>query len=218
MIDIEDIVAITIFILIIIAIFISDCGSIDQYQDQSEGFNVDKIELDDASLMKLHRKNENLLLSRNRYITVNDYNLMIMNIRQIIMDGIINQVRQCDDIGGSGYDKTISSQLTFNCIHDLESVQNDLINQIVLYIEKFIKDKYKLNTNRLSIAIDFKNNFDFLENILYPLAFTNKYTMQGMNYFTMPMLRDKVFNNTELENGLYTSLTRRGIDVLPIND
>jgi hypothetical protein len=121
-------------------------------------------------------------------------------------------------MGGSGDDAMIPQQMTFNCIDDLESVKNIIIENIALYIEKFIKKRYQITMNPILVVIDFKNDLNLLEDLIYPLVYTRRYTMQGINYFTDQMLRDKVYYNLKINNVIYTTLIRRGIDVLPINE
>lgn len=219
MIDTADIIAILIFIIILIALFISDCGTINRNED----FNVGKVECadsycEDTTLMSTHNMNGNLLLDSYRYISVNDFNVMVQSLREIVVATIKKQVSVCKDMGGSGDDKTIISQMTFNCINDLESVQDEVIDEIAKYVAKFIKKLYGFNINPLLVVMDFKNDYDILEELIYPLVFTGKYTIQGMQYFTENMLRYTVYTDQELVNALYTTLIRRGIDVLPIND
>lgn len=168
---------------------------------------------EDTSLLEI---GNNLLLSPVHYISVNNFNSMVIDLHSLIVASLKDQVATCKDMNGDdGLEKT---HMTFNCINDVEGIQDVVINRLAAYIIEYIKYVYKINMNPHLIISDFKNNLNLLEAVIYPLVYSNLYTINGIRYFTNYMLMDKVANNLKLSDVLLTTLQRRGIDVLPDTD
>lgn len=165
---------------------------------------------DDISLLKI---DNNLLLPPVHYMSTNIFNKIIVDLQLLIVDTLQKQARTCSDMNGEdGLEKT---HMTFTCINDIENVQTIVINHIAVYIMEYAKRAYNINLNPQLIISDFTKNMDLLENVIYPLLYSRRYTIQGINYFTSEMLINKVVNSLKLKNVLYTTIQRRGIEVLP---
>jgi len=195
----------------------NDIKIINNQNDNLEGFleksNCSNGKCEDTSLLEI---GNNLLLSPKHYISVNNFNCMVIDLRSLIVASLKEQVDNCRDMNGAdGLEKT---HMTFNCINDVESVQDVIINRLAAYIINDIKYVYKINMNPHLIISDFKNNLNLLEAVIYPLVYSDLYTINGIRYFTNYMLMNKVVNNLKLSDVLLTTLQRRGIDVLPDTD
>lgn len=201
-----------------------------------ERFDVDKSECsdtfcEDTSLLKI---GNNFLLPQIHYISVDNFNKMITDLRFLIIASLKQQANMCNDMNGADTlpaffpptrenpnvkgSKPQITHMTFNCVNDIESVQDIVINQISTYIIEYAKFAYNINMNPQLIIKDFTNNLNLMDNVVYPLLYSRKYTIQGINYFTNRMLIDKVVNSLELQNVLITTLQRRGIELLPDSD
>jgi hypothetical protein len=212
-----------IFTILLVLIFVVAIYKISYTHNYNEGF-VQKVDCNDANyedtdLMKIDGPlglGNNLLQSPIHYISVDMFNIMVINLQTLIVTTLKEQALTCSDMNGS--DGLEKKHMTFNCINDVGSIQNIVIGRLTSYIIKYIKYFYNINMNPQLIISDFKNNLNLLDNLIYPLLYSHFYTVHGINYFTDNMLINKVTNNLKLKNVLYTILQRRGIEVIPNTD
>ena len=225
-----------IFLLIIVFIVVvsftysygSNCSVdrfINDYTNTNNGyenFSVDKSNCSDAhckdtSLLKI---GNNMLLPPVHYMSTNSFNKLVIDLRFLIISQLKQQASMCNDMGGSlgAPDRLQKTHMTFNCINDIEGVQDIVLNRVATYIIGYGKYAYNINMNPQLIIKDFAYNLDLMNNVVYPLLYSRRYTAQGINYFTEEMLVDKVVNNLNLQDVLITTLQRRGIEVIPDTD
>lgn len=212
-----DIILIFVCILIIMLSFQINPCTFTNNSETKESF-VEKADCsdaycDDTTLLEI---NNELLQSPMRYMSVDEFNVMILDIQSLVVDKITIIVKNCSDVNGAdGFQR---DQMTFTCLNDVEDIEVQVIDLIVAYIVKRIKDKYNINLNPYVVTSDFRTQLDFLDSIVYPLVYSKFYTVQGINYFTQEMLVNKVQENLKIQNILFTTLLRRGINVLPNDD
>lgn len=217
--DPKVITIIIIFLVIVILIAYSygaNC-SVNSIENQ-ERFGVNKADCSDAKCQdtSLLEIGNNLLLPPTHYISTDNFNKMVIDLRALIITTLRDQARMCSGMNGDdGLEKT---HLTFNCINDIEGVQDIVTNRIATYIIEYAKYVYNINMNPQLIISDFTNNLDLLESVIYPLLYSRRYDVHGINYFTNEMLVDKVVNGIKIQNVLISTLQRRGIELLPLTD
>lgn len=212
---------ILIILLLIVTVVLLFCDYYDNKGSYSECFEksdttcVDSVNdlCQDTNL--LERGNE-LLQPPLQYMSVDDFNDMVNTIREIVINQITTLVQTCQTMNGE--DVSIKSQLRFECLEDFEDMQSKVIDAIVFYVVVLIKKRFDLNLNSYLVKSDFMLNLNLLEDVVYPLLYSRLYTVHGINYFTKAMLKDKVDRNLKVNDVLYTTLLRRGVQVLPNDD
>ncbi|VBB18614.1 hypothetical protein YASMINEVIRUS_1077 [Yasminevirus sp. GU-2018] len=168
---------------------------------------------EDTSLLEIDNE---LLQSPMRYMTVNEFNKMVSDIQDLVIDKISDLVQTCSDMNGS--DGLQKDHMTFTCLADTDDIEEQVVALIVAYIGSSIKKKYGINMNPYLVTSVFMNHLDLLDGVVYPLLYSKHFTVHGINYFTRDMLVEKVHQNLKINDVLYTTLLKRGIDVLPNND
>lgn len=169
-----------------------------------------------------------LINSPVRYMSTNEFNYLIDNIKKICYNTIKREVSVCNEMGGftnsnpkpleTSTNSLDKHQMTFNCISDVKDIETSVINDIADYLISYIKSRYNINLNSYAVIMDFKMNMELLENVIYPLLYSKLYTINGMNYFNDQMLKKAISDNLYISDTLYTTLMRRAIDVKPDTD
>jgi len=208
----------TLIVLIIILFVVIVVGfclynvHLDRYENYEKSECSD-VHCQDTKLLKLDNE---LMLSPIHYMSVDDFNTMIIDIQTLIVATVKQQVDSCHDLNGEdGFEK---SHMTFSCIVDPQSVEDLIIERITAYIMEYIKNFYDIDMNPILIISDIKDDLSLLEDLIYPLMYSGLYTVQRFTYFTYPMLINRVTHSLKVEDVLYTTLQRRGIEVIPNDD
>lgn len=196
-----------------------------EYSDipHNNGPSVTKADFDGSASYQIE---DPLINSPIRYMSTNEFNYLIDNIKNICYNTIKKEVSVCNEMGGSTQDMPFETsthslekhQMTFNCISDVKDIETSVINDIADYLIPYIKSRYNINLNPYAVIMDFKNNLELLENVIYPLLYSKLYTINGMNYFNDQMLKNAITDNLYVSDTLYTTLMRRAIDVKPDTD
>jgi hypothetical protein len=182
------------------------------YDSHSRGEHF-QASFDDKNIDLLAIKAGEKLLNPTKYITVSDFNDMVMSIRQIVYQDIYLLSQVCSKMNGQ--DGPEKNQMTLFCIADVKGMQNEIVGHIANYVIDNVKSKYGINLNPYQVTGDFMVQLNLLEDVIYPLVYTNLYTVHGIQYFDLKMLQDKVYENLKIRDVLFGTLLRRGIDVSP---
>lgn len=178
---------------------------------QNNFANIHKYIDPDDDIYENPMSNTTYPLVVNR-IKVSDGMKMILDIKNIIINGIIKYGIVCQKMDGS--ENTVFAggiNLTLSCITDPYSIEEDLILDITNYITNVIKKKFNINISPYTVIDDLKRVLNLTENIIYPLQYSHLYTVHGEQYFTRRTLSRLVNTNLKVDNALYTVLSRRGI-------
>jgi hypothetical protein len=151
-----------------------------------------------------------------KLISTKDFDQMTTEIKKIIYVDIINYANTCSSMNGS--DGPEPNQMTLQCISDTMSIKEDITNHIAEYIIDHISDKFNINLNPYQVVGDFMVNLDLINDVINPLLFSGLYTVHGIQYFDKNMLSKIISSNQDIQNVLYTTLQRRGIDVNQLNN
>ena len=176
---------------------------------RSESF-VGKYDDTDMDLSDI-RLNEKLQ-SPVKYITTSEFNQMIEMIRRIVYQDIIDYTKVCSDMNGS--DGPEKNQMTLKCNTDPQAMQEDIVNHIADSLITHVKKTYGVNLNPYQVTGDFMIHLNLLEDVVYPLMYSDLYTVHGVQYFNKKMVNDKVYSNLQIRDVLFTTLLRRGIEVI----
>lgn len=149
-------------------------------------------------------------------ITSTDFLYIIKNIEKLVIDSVIKSGKMCQNTNDN--DKLRKQQLSLTCHSSLEEIENEIILDISNFVIKHIKKKLKINLNPYQVINDLKTHSGILESILYPLANSGRYTINGVQYFSEISLIDKVHDNNLISDVIYTTLTKRGINVMIDNE
>lgn len=224
-----DTIIVIFFLLFVLIMFLSEFNIIFSVQRQNhkqhhrENFSwkdpyLQKAECSDTHCedTKLLKLNHELLEHSDRYMTVDEFNKVIMDLQSLTVSSLKDQVSACSDMNGAdGWEK---KHMTFECMDDVEGIEDDVIDRLTAYMIEYGKAIFGINLNPIIVFRDFKVYLNLLEDIIYPLMYSNLYTVNGIQYFTEPMLVEKVVHNLKMLDTVYTILQRRGIEVLPTND
>lgn len=175
---------------------------------------VGKYDDTDTDLLEI-RLNEGLQ-SPIKYMKTQEFNKMIAIIRKIVYQDIIKYSKVCSDMNGS--DGPQPNQMTLKCNTDSKAMQEEIVNHISEYIISHVKQTYKINLNPYQVTGDFMIHLNLLEDVIYPLLYSDLYTVHGIQYFDKKMLGDKVYSNLKIRDVLFTTLLRRGIEVVQDED
>jgi hypothetical protein len=154
----------------------------------------------------------------DNYMTVTEFSKMTNQIKLIVSNEIIKYGKQCQAINGEEKDKIETQQLTLNCQNDVVGMEKDIIYAISNYVIDYIKNRYHIDINPYQIINNFYIHLDLKEDIIYPLLYSNLYTINGIQYFSKHMARKIVNENLHIDDLLYTTITRRGIIVIIDDD
>jgi hypothetical protein len=212
----EILFVVILFGVMVILIFVLTPDSSNEYfVDKADDWdlNTDLLQTDYNDNPKTLTK---VLLSSVKYMSVKDFNTMINTIRDIIYRDILNYSKTCADMNGD--DGPQPNQMTLFCINDVQAMHEEIIDHIAEYIITTIKTKYDINLNPYQVTGDFMVHLNLLEDVLYPLIYSGLYTVHGLQYFDKTILKQKVQYNLLTRDVLYTTLLRRGLDVLPDAD
>jgi len=150
-----------------------------------------------------------------QYMNNTDFIKMVNNIRQIIINTVIEYGKNCNDMNGHTFsDRLEQHQLTFKCYSDMNEIEENIILRITTYIIKIIKSMADINLNPYYLVNIMKLHLGLKEGLLYPLGYSELYTKHGVQYFTKNMVSDKVNTNLDINNVLFTIISSRGIVLL----
>ena len=198
---------VSLLIILLIGIVYDYLSTGEQFQSSLDGALLDN------NIDLLAIKAGEKLLNPTKYITVSDFNDMVVTIRQIVYQDIYLLSQVCSKMNGQ--DGPEKNQMTLFCITDIKGMQEEIVSHIANYVIDNVKSKYGINLNPYQVTGDFMVQLNLLEDVIYPLVYTNLYTVHGMQYFDQKMLQDKVYENLKIRDVLFGTLLRRGIDVSP---
>jgi hypothetical protein len=171
---------------------------------------------DDVLTDLLYIKNDDMFNSGMRYMSVSDFSDLLNQIRTLLVNKILEYSKNCQTMDGySGLEK---NQLSLKCYTSDEELEEDLILNISKYIINFLKSRYNITVNPYSILGDMMSHLNLMEDVLYPLMYSDIYTLHGEQYFTKEKVIEDVYYNLKLKDLLQTVLTRRGILVVIDHD
>ena len=81
-----------------------------------------------------------------------------------------------------------------------------------------VKQSHRVNLNPYQLIGDFMLHLNLLDNVIYPLMYSNLFTVHGVQYFNKNTLGEKVYFNLIIRDVLFTTLLRRGIEVIQDKD
>lgn len=210
-----------IYIIVIIFVYLCYCDeqskpteSIISKEMISKEMFVGKYDDTETDLLNIRLNEE--LNSPLKYMTTGDFNKMIAKIRKIVYDDIISYSKVCADM--NGVDGPEPNQMTLKCNVDPDAMQEDIVNHVSLYVISYVKESHGVNLNPYQVTGDFRIHLRLLEDIIYPLMYNDLYTVHGIQYFDKNMLGEKVYFNLQIRDVLFTTLLRRGIEVLQDQD
>jgi hypothetical protein len=192
--------------MIIIVAFICLLLLIFVIYDTNEGFNANI----NADIDLLDIKNPRTM--KPWLITSTDFAHIISNVEQLIIDRVIKSGKLCQNINDN--DKLREHQLSLTCHSSLDKIENEIIFDVTNFVIRHIKKKLNININPYQVIDDLKTHSDIIESVLYPLANSGRYTVNGVQYFSEISLINKVRGNHMISDVIYTTLTKRGIDVM----
>ena len=128
--------------------------------------------------------------SQSKIIT-NGNNKYVNDINDIVINKLITYAyKTC----GNANEYMTSNQLSIACFNNINELYYNIIIDIVEYIIPVIKNKTDIYINRTSLITDLIYNLNLYDSVLYPLLYTNKYTIYGNTYFTRKMVQYKVIH------------------------
>lgn len=171
--------------------------------------NFNSIKDDDMDLMNIENNN------KIKYLDLETFNNIVLHINKIIYDELLKTSQSCSKMNGENkhIDGLQKNQLTISCIADVNSLNESIVDNITRYVIDIIKEKCNINLNYYSVFFDILNNLDLLEGVIYPLMYTDLYTVNGIQYFTQTKIQN-IISNLFTRDVLYTILMRRGIDTI----
>lgn len=139
---------------------------------------------------------------------------LIRDIHNIISDKIISYAKTCRDMQGSEIKLQDGVRaLSLACVTDSNALKEDIIQDIFEYIHGYIKKRFKINMNPYAVLFDLDRQLNLLEAVIYPLQFSNLYTVHGIQYTTEEWIRRKVEENLKVKDVLMTIISRRNIEI-----
>lgn len=215
--DMQILLVIMVYIFAVIWIYLcyfSDPEPSDRYlMDYNENF-VGKYDDSDTALLEIRLNEE--LESPMKYMTTQEFDEMIAKIRKIVYQDIIKYSKMCSEMNGD--DGPQPNQMTLKCNTDPQGMQEDIVNHIAEYIIDHIKKTRGVNLNPYQVTGDFMIHLNLLEDVIYPLMYSDLYTVHGIQYFDKNILGEKVYYNLMIRDVLFTTLLRRGIEVIDDQD
>ena len=150
-----------------------------------------------------------------KFLSPKEFNYMVSQIKIIIFYDIMNYAKVCADMNGS--DGPESNQMTIQCAEPT-AIKSEITNHVAEYIINTIRQKFNINLNPYQVVGDFMNNLDLIRDIIDPLLNTNIYTVHGIQYFDKNMLNNIIYSYQDIQDVLYTTLQKRGIDVNQLDE
>lgn len=185
-----------------------------------ENFNANDIPEPDISTYgkSLCSSSTNTFMINKKTMITDNFIKMSNDIKQIVIDMIIEYAKKCNDMNGDEKVGITNYTLTLACNNDPEDMEQNIVNSITEYIRKEILNKYNVKINRLIIIHDLMKHLNLLEHVIYPLYNSKLYTLNDMQYITVDNIKKIVSNNLEVNNVLYTIITRGNISVIENQD
>jgi hypothetical protein len=139
---------------------------------------------------------------------------LIRDIHNIISNKIISYAKTCRDMQGSEIKLQDGVRaLSLACVTDSNAMKDDISYEIFEYIHGYIRKRFKINMNPYTVLFDLDRQLNLLEAVIYPLQFSNLYTVHGIQYTTEEWIRRKVEENLKVKDVLMTIISRRNIEI-----
>ncbi len=171
-----------------------------------QNYNADLSDDDvtDPSKERIHKNAVN-------YYKVSEFTDMVLIIKQKISSMLIAYGKVCREQNGFDLVGDGVHMLSLNCITNPQEIEDTILMEVFKIIHKTIMDKYGINLNFHSVMSDLYNNLDLLEKVIYPLMYSELYTVNGIQYTTESRITDMVNQNLAMHDVLYTIISRRNI-------
>jgi hypothetical protein len=216
MIDKNLLLSILVIILIVIIIYMM-CG-----ENKIEPLTANY--LDEPEIMLLQKYNEDLddddtsnpskeKIHKNavNYFKVSEFTELVLDIKEKIAGMLINYGRTCREQNGEDKLGDGEYELSLNCITNPQEIEDSILLEVFKIIHKYILDKYHINLNFHAVMFDLYNHLDLLEKGIYPLMYSELYTINGIQYTTQSKIINLVNTNLPVHDVLYTIISRRNI-------
>ena len=218
-----------VLLLILFTYFVINPDTCNTYSYMPESFipaieNDRCLKINDAGKEPQYEISDSLLSAKNldgkfnmapQYMNNADFVKMVNNIKQIIVNTIVEYGAKCNDMNGYTFsDRLEQQQLTFTCYSDMNEIEENIILRITSYIIKTVKSLTNINLNPYYLVNIMKLHLGLKEGLVYPLGYSELYTKHGVQYFTKNMIISKVNTNLDINNTLFTIISNRGIVLL----
>jgi len=212
------IILVTLVILIVVIIYVINWEPKEHflkstYIEQCPSDAYKKVETTnalDTDYLKILKGEE--FNSAPKYMLVSDFVQMVTIIRRMVLDMIIDFGTKCQTADGNTVrDRIEPHQKSLSCYDDIVDIEERIILKITGYIYSYIKERFNINLNPYLSVNLMKIHLNLLESVLYPLAYSTLYTEHGIQYFNESLVKDKVYNNLQINDVLFTILSSRGI-------
>ena len=160
---------------------------------------------------EMYRPNNNCYTIET--IGVEEFAKIIKSSKDIIIAIIMDYGMTCIDMNGK-YDSSLNRQLSLVCNTDQIEIEDKIIASLLNFIDDYVRSNYKRKINKYNAVRVMKKNMDLLEQIIYPLSNSQKYTLNGVQYFTKNLLRKTVYTNRNITDVLYTVFIDNRINVI----
>lgn len=138
---------------------------------------------------------------------------LVRAIQDTIINKLVGSATVCKDMHGADGLGDERRTLSFACVTDPVALKDDIIQDVYDIIYGFVKTKFHINMNEYVVYYDLNRQLDLLEAIIYPLMYSNLYTVHGVQYITADWIRVKVEQNLKIQDVLLTVFSRRNIDI-----
>lgn len=139
---------------------------------------------------------------------------LITEIKDIIASKIIDRAKTCQDMHGTEDKLGDGKQtLTLACETDPYELQDEIIASIYELLYDYIKKRFNIHLNPYIVYHDLYRTLNLMEAVIYPLQYSGLYTVHGVQYTTERWIRNKVQNDINVGDTLFTTISRRNIDI-----
>jgi len=138
---------------------------------------------------------------------------LVRTIQDAIINKLVGSASTCKDMHGADKLGDDRRTLSLACVTDPMALKDDIIQDVYDIIYGFVKTKFRINMNEYVVYYDLNRQLDLLEAIIYPLMYSNLYTVHGVQYITADWIRAKVEQNLKIQDVLMTVFSRRNIDI-----
>jgi hypothetical protein len=145
-----------------------------------------------------------------------EYIYLVTEIKDTIASKIIERARTCQEMHGTEAKPRLGDgkrALTLACETDPYSLQDDIIDAIYELIYQYVKKKFGINLNPYLVHHDLYNQLNLLEGVIYPLQYSGRYTVHGVQYTNEDWIRNKVQADIDVRHALFSVISRRNIEI-----
>jgi hypothetical protein len=196
----------------------------EQFQPNSE--LADYNEYDD--LYGMPNTNRTNLLDdgmATNYLPASEFLKIVSQINQKIITVIVGYGKMCQGTNGEDlfmgnenkrYSGNSENRVSLNCVTNSQEIEDEALMGVYKIIFNEMYNRFKIKFNLHMVMHDLYNDLDLLEGIIYPLQYSQLYTVHGVQYTTVQNIQKMVDTQLRTKDVLYTIISRRG--VVLIND